>query len=140
MAAGIYGATVIREGVEDRDDNETRFVWLTRGADAAALPRLRAGRASEWKTSVVFWGAGAGRPGWLLRCLQQFARREINLTKIESRPQRGRLGSYIFYVDLHGRAQETAVAEAIQGLQDICEEVRVLGSYPAAQRAQEPAG
>jgi prephenate dehydratase len=138
LAARIYGATVIREGVEDREDNETRFVWLAREGDAASPPPLLAGTARAWKTSLVFWGAGAGRPGWLLGCLEQFARREINLTKIESRPQRGRLGSYMFYVDLSGRAQDAGVAEAIRGLEEICEEVRVLGTYPAAPRAQEP--
>jgi len=144
LAAEIYGATVIREGVQDREDNETRFVWLAREADADSPAPVRAGAGAgagagaEYKTSLVFWGAGAERPGWLLRCLEQFARREINLTKIESRPQRGRLGSYMFYVDLGGHVRERAVADAVAGLQQICEQVLVLGSYPAAGRAQRP--
>ncbi len=133
LASEIYGATVIREGVEDRDDNETRFVWLARGGEAARPP-LRARGASQWKTSLVFWGLGAERPGWLLRCLEEFARREINLTKIESRPRRERLGSYMFFADLAGRSTDSGVAEAIAGLDSLCEEVLVLGSYPAAQR------
>jgi len=71
LAASIYGGTVIREGVEDREDNETRFVWLARpiegrppgGADrrAIALPPLRSDGHAQWKTSLVFWGAGAER-------------------------------------------------------------------------------
>ena len=65
-------------------------------------PPLRARAAGEWKTSLVFWGPGAERPGWLVRCLDEFARRDINLTKIESRPRRERLGSYMFFVDLNG--------------------------------------
>ena len=115
LAAEIYGGTVLREGVQDRDDNETRFVWLARGqeTDRSALgsPPLRLSSAEEWKTSIVFWGPGAAHPGWLVRCLDEFARRDINLTKIESRPRPGRLGSYMFFADLSGRSAETAVAD-----------------------------
>jgi len=134
LAARIYGGTVIREHVEDREDNETRFVWLAGGAPVDGRAPLRAGAGGEWKTSLVFWGAGAERPGWLVRCLDEFARRDINLTKIESRPRRQGLGSYMFFVDLAGRAQDRPVAEAIAGVGAICEEVRVLGSYGAASR------
>ncbi len=134
LAAEIYGGTVIREGVQDRDDNETRFVWLARsgdgGGEARTDPPLRAGGGeSEWKTSLVFWGPGADSPGWLVRCLDEFGRRQINLTKIESRPKRERMGSYMFFVDLQGRLSEEPVAEAVLGLKGICEEARVLGSY-----------
>jgi len=135
LAARIYGGTVIREGVEDRADNETRFVWLARtGADKS--PPLRAvdcTPAPPWKTSLVFWGLGAERPGWLVRCLDEFARRQINLTKIESRPRRERLGSYMFFVDLGGCPEQGPVAEAISGVRELCEQVRVLGSYRAAR-------
>jgi len=134
LAAEIYGGTVIRAGVEDRDDNETRFVWLGR-APGGEPPPLRAGASGAWKTSLAFWGAGAERPGWLVRCLEQFARRDINLTKIESRPRREGLGSYVFFADLGGRAGEGPVAEAIAALRALCEEVRLLGSYPSAAPA-----
>ncbi len=80
----------------------------------------------------MFWGAGAERAGWLVRCLDEFARRDINLTKIESRPRRQGLGSYMFFADLAGRVHDPPVAEAIAGVGAICEEVRVLGSYAAA--------
>jgi len=134
LAASIYGGTVIREGVEDRDDNETRFVWLA--GDGAEAPPLRETGPSEWKTSLVFWGAGADRPGWLVRCLDEFARRGINLTKIESRPRRKRLGSYMFFADLAGAVEDQPVAEAIAGVSPMCEEMHVLGSYPAAAAAR----
>jgi prephenate dehydratase len=133
LAARIYGGTVIRSAVEDRADNETRFVWLARAGEEQRPPPPREPGA-EWKTSLVFWGLGAGRAGWLVQCLDEFARREINLTKIESRPRRERLGSYMFFADLAGRLQEASVAAAIDGLRAHCEEVRVLGSYPAALR------
>ncbi len=135
LAAELYGGTVIREGVEDRDDNETRFVWLARIERAQLDPPLRAVDRGEWKTSLVFWGEGAERPGWLVRCLDEFARRDINLTKIESRPRREGLGSYMFFVDVSGRAQEQTVEAAIAGLLAMCEDVRVLGSYRSAGTA-----
>jgi prephenate dehydratase len=156
LAAELYGATVVREGVQDRDDNVTRFVWLARagaatpqdaappaaGDSGARLPERPPLRAEdgedEWKTSVVFWGAGAERPGWLMRCLDEFARRELNLTKIESRPRRERLGHYMFFADLQGRAEAPEVAQALAGLRAVCEEARVLGSYPAAAPVPEP--
>jgi prephenate dehydratase len=136
LAANIYGAVVLREGVEDRPDNETRFVWLAHGDDDLSRPPSwdcdPASEHQQTKTSVVFWGAGARSAGWLVRCLDEFARREINLTKIESRPQRERLGSYMFFVDLHGSVSEPAVADALEGLSALCEVVRILGSYPQA--------
>jgi prephenate dehydratase len=130
LAARIYGGTIVRAGVEDREDNETRFVWLARGR--TDTPPLRPVEGGEWKTSLVFWGAGAERAGWLVRCLDEFARRGINLTKIESRPRREGLGSYMFFVEAAGREQDPQVAQAIAGVGGQCEEVRVLGSYRAA--------
>ncbi len=134
LAARIYGGVVIREEVEDRDDNETRFVWVARGGDAEPPPLREAG--SGWKTSLVFWGSGTERPGWLVRCLDVFARRDVNLTKIESRPRRRGLGSYMFFADLSGRSTDPEVEHALEELRGMCEEVRVLGSY----RAAAPAG
>jgi prephenate dehydratase len=133
LAAEIYGATVIRRAVEDRSDNETRFAWLARVGEHPEPVPLRGATSEVWRTSLVFWGAGAESPGWLVRCLDEFARREINLTKIESRPRRERMGRYMFFADLRGRLSvDGPIADAIAGLSTMCEEVRVLGSYPAA--------
>jgi prephenate dehydratase len=145
LAAKIYGGTVLREGVEDRDDNQTRFVWLARARQSAeeseiGQPPLRAPATGEWKTSLVFWGPGAEHPGWLVRCLDEFARRDINLTKIESRPRRERLGSYMFFVDISGRPAEASVADAVAGVRALCEEVRVLGVYRADRESPALAG
>jgi prephenate dehydratase len=135
LAADIYGGTVVRVDVQDRDDNETRFVWLARtmgGGPAPAAVHEGTGE-QRWKTSLVFWGAGADSPGWLVRCLNEFSRRAINLTKIESRPRRERLGHYMFFVDIEGgTADEQRVSDAVSDVREMCEEVRVLGSYPAA--------
>lgn len=135
LAAELYGAHVLHEGVEDLDGNETRFVWLGHvGEPPGARPPSRRpadhARRGAVKTSLVFWGLGAQRPGWLVACLGEFAARAVNLTKIESRPQRDRLGRYMFFVDVEGDDQDRAVADALTALRGHCEEVRVLGSYP----------
>jgi prephenate dehydratase len=125
-AAELHGGVVLRERIEDDPDNATRFVVL---AAAGAAPPSGAG---PFKTSVLFAGAGDDSPGWLVRCLSEFAFRGVNLTKIESRPRRRQLGHYLFLVDLEGAAQDGPGAEAIEGLRKHCEEVRVLGTYEAA--------
>jgi prephenate dehydratase len=127
-AAELYGGTVLRDGVDDDPDNATRFVWVAR---AGTAPDGAAGAAS-WKTSIAFAGAGDRAPGWLVRCLSEFAFRGVNLTKIESRPRRAQLGHYVFFVDAEGRADEAGVADAVASLHAHCEEVRVLGCYPAS--------
>lgn len=128
LAAERYGAAIVRDGVEDEPGNVTRFVWL-----APAAAGLAAGDG-PWKTSLVFWGAGTDSPGWLVRCLSELAFRGVNLVRIESRPLRSGLGSYMFFVDLEGHEADPPVAAAIAGLSAQAGEVRVLGSYPAAPR------
>jgi prephenate dehydratase len=125
-AAELHGAVVLRERIEDDPDNATRFVVLARAGEAAP------GGAGPFKTSVLFASAGDSSPGWLVRCLSEFAFRGVNLTKIESRPRRRQLGHYLFLVDLEGAASDAAAADAVEGLRKHCEEVRVLGTYEAA--------
>ncbi|MBV9309402.1 MAG: prephenate dehydratase [Solirubrobacterales bacterium] len=126
LAADLYRCEVLRAGIEDVPDNETRFVWLARGN---AIPEDARG---PWKTAIVFWGVGAEAPGWLVRCLSEFASRDVNLTRIESRPRKQGLGRYMFFADLEGRTVEPHVREALEGLRAHVEVLRVLGSYPAA--------
>jgi len=127
-AAALYDCRVLRDGIDDEPDNATRFVWLAR----SGTPPASSAGVDAWKTSVVFAGAGDRAPGWLVRCLSEFAFRGVNLTRIESRPRKGRLGHYLFHVDMDGRAEDPPVADAITALGSHCEEVRLLGSYPAA--------
>ena len=128
LAAERYGCVVLRSGVEDVAENETRFVWLERAAGAAASSEDARG---PWKTAIVFWGVGSEAPGWLVHCLSEFAARDVNLTRIESRPRKQGLGRYMFFLDLEGRDTEPHVTEALEGLRARVEVLRVLGSFPA---------
>jgi prephenate dehydratase len=138
LAAQLYGCRVLQEGIEDMAGNVTRFVWLARrdDDDAAAVvvpaAAARGSRSGRFKTSVVFWGGGDATPGWLVRCLSEFASRSVNLTRIESRPRRMGLGHYMFFVDLEGHADDAPVAAALAGLATHCEGLRTLGTYPMA--------
>jgi prephenate dehydratase len=127
LSAELYGARVLEENVEDRRDNETRFVWLAE--DGQVDPPAAGSRA---KTSLVFWGAGDESPGWLVSVLAELSEREINLTRIESRPRRVRLGHYMFFADLEGAEADPPVGDALDALRRRVETLRVLGSYPAA--------
>ena len=122
-AAGLYGAAVLRHGVEDEADNITRFVWV--GPEGTA-----ASGTGPWRTSVVFSELGEDHPGALVDALQVFSAREINLTRIESRPLRRGLGRYQFFIDIEGAAGDDPLAGAIEALREKAETVRVLGSWP----------
>jgi len=126
-AAEVYGCLVLARDVEDEPGNATRFVWLAR---AGAEPAPDDGAAT--KTSLAFWGAGDDSPGWLVRCLSEFAFRGVNLVKIESRPARSRLGHYVFFADCEGHEDDPAVADAVEALAAHCDQVRMFGSYRAA--------
>jgi prephenate dehydratase len=121
LAAEYYGLEVVEEGIEDLRNNYTRFFVVGEG---------EAPRSEHSKTSLVF--AVPERPGSLYDALAEFARRKINLCKIESRPRRGRLWEYIFYLDLDGHWQDPMAGEAILYLLNHAVYVKLLGSYPAA--------
>jgi prephenate dehydratase len=129
LAADLYGGTVLAARTEDRSDNVTRFVWLAPATSAAGhVDRTRRG-----KTSIVFWGFNDESPGALVSVLRELSDREINLTKIESRPRRVRLGHYMFFADLEAQLAEPRVTEALEALRARVDTLRVLGSYPLAR-------
>jgi len=126
LSAELYGCQVLADGVEDHPGNVTRFVWLAREGDEPPVTKRPA------KTSIVFWGFNDSAPGALVDVLRELSDREINLTKIESRPRSVRLGHYMFFADLEGHEHEPTVAQALTALAERVETLRVLGSYPAA--------
>jgi prephenate dehydratase len=123
-AAEIYGCRVLREGVEDEKGNVTRFAWL------APEGVTSDGADGPWRTTLIFSELGADHPGALVDALYEISSRQVNMTRIESRPRRFELGRYMFFVDLEGAEGDPAVAEAIGALRNKAENVRVLGSYP----------
>ncbi|HEX8854231.1 MAG TPA: prephenate dehydratase [Thermoleophilaceae bacterium] len=123
FAAELYGCQVLDEQVADSEDNVTRFVWLAPSAEPAD--------PDATKTSIVFWGFNDQSPGALVDVLRELADRNINLTKIESRPRRVQLGHYMFFADLDGAEHEPVIREALEGLRTRVETLRVLGSYSA---------
>jgi prephenate dehydratase len=123
LAAEIYGADVLEDGVQDYAGNQTRFVLIGRGLQPPT---------GHDKTSLALF-MKKDKPGALLMILSEFAYADINLTKIQSRPTKRQLGDYMFFVDLEGHVEDPAVRLALDCLRLKLREVKVLGSYPNAR-------
>lgn len=121
LAARHYGLAELAVGVVDEPNAATRFVL-------AGLPARPPSPTGADRTSVVL--RLENRPGALVEALTEFGIRDIDLTRIESRPTRTELGTYVFFLDCVGHIDDTAVAEALKALHRRCEDVRFLGSWP----------
>ncbi len=121
-AAATYGMQVLAENIEDDSQNYTRFLVISREPVAPSAPS---------KTSIVFSMPNA--PGALFKALSVFALRDIDLTKIESRPIAGRPFDYWFYLDFAESAYEERGRRALSHLEEITNYLRVFGSYPRAE-------
>src|SRR5262252_2891826 len=120
-AARQYGGVILREHLEDSSENYTRFLLLTPAAEVAVDAN---------KLSLVI--ELPHQPGALHKALEPFARREIDLLKIQSRPAKGRPWEYYFYLDITGSLNDPEMQEALHELRDHRVETRVLGAYRAA--------
>lgn len=125
-AAGVYGAMVLRENIEDNAENFTRFVLLLPPEEAQ---RFRAKNAKKMSLAMRL----AHRPGALLASLQPFSRHGVNLLKIESRPIHGKPFEYQFYVDVEAEQREP-LEQAVKEVRRATSDLRVLGLYAAAKR------
>jgi prephenate dehydratase len=123
-AAEIYGGAILREHLEDNCENYTRFLLLSESAASAE---------DADKLSLVF--QLDHRPRALHNALEPFARRNVNLMKIESRPVHGRPWQYRFYLDLQASRRDPEVAAALRELESLVVELRILGSYVSAPRS-----
>jgi prephenate dehydratase len=119
-AAELQGGAVLAAGIQDTKQNKTRFIVASL-QDAAAT--------GDDKTSLALTVAH-DRPGTLMGVLREFADRNINLTRIESRPSREELGIYSFLIDVQGHRQDPGVREALEAVRRQAHYFRLLGSYP----------
>lgn len=122
FAASIYDLKIARKRIEDNVNNFTRFL---------VIGKKSPDRSGSDKTSVMF--AVKDEAGALYRMLEPFAKHNISLTKIESRPVKTRAWEYVFFIDMEGHISEPDVKEAIDELSKICLFVKVLGSYPRSK-------
>jgi chorismate mutase/prephenate dehydratase len=124
LAAHLYGLKVVASQIEDNLQNYTRFLILSQqGAE----------RTGKDKTSIFFSISHA--PGTLFRALQIFNEKGINLTKIESRPAKGKPWEYVFFIDFEGHVADSHIAEALDQVKEQVSYLKILGSYP--QNSQE---
>ena len=122
-AAEIYGLNVLANEIEDRPDNTTRFLVVGRKLFSAAVPTAR----RCWCRPADTDDAGA-----LFRLLEPLAKHRVNMTRIESRPSRKRKWDYVFFIDMEGHVERSAVAKALAALRSAPPCSRCLGSYPRA--------
>ena len=122
-AGEVFGLTPLASGIQDFDDNVTRFL---------VIGRRPIGHAVADKTSIVF--TLPNEPGSLFKALSAFALRSVDLTKLESRPIPGRAWEYLFYVDLAAARDELPCARALTHLAEFAPMLRVLGSYASWKR------
>ena len=113
----LYNLEIVSDNIQDMKDNKTRFIVLSKSKNIRETK----------KTSIVF--STKDEPGALYKILGMFSIAEINLTKIESRPAKTKLGDYIFFVDLEGDEKDSKIKLTLDNIANLCDEFRILGSY-----------
>ncbi len=119
FAASTYGLNILRENIEDDQENATRFFVI---GDHKPQP------TGKDKTSIIFFLKH--EPGSLYKCLSVLAEKGINLTRIESRPAKTKKWEYLFFVDLEGHEKDLNISEALEEMEKYCVFLKKMGSYP----------
>ncbi len=122
FAGELFGCKFAEVGIEDHFGNQTQFVLIARQGHPEAI------QGNHYKTSLALF-LGADKPGALLMILSEFAYANINLTRIQSRPTKQGLGSYMFFVDIDGSQDDPKVKTALDCLRLKLQEVKILGTY-----------
>ena len=123
IAAKQYGGHILKRAIEDDSQNFTRFFLLRKhGVKPEVAGKL------GWKTSLVF--TTPNKPGSLFRALSVFALRDLSLSKIESRPLRGKPYEYLYYLDFLGKSTDPVAQKALAHLEELADMLKILGSYP----------
>ena len=129
VAAEFYCANIVRKSIEDDRENFTRIFQLEKPGRPGKFCSREDG--INYKTSVAFTVRNV--PGALFKCLSALALRDLNMTKIESRPLRGKPWEYLFYLDFLGHPEEQTARNALGHLGEVADMLRILGCYPAAR-------
>ncbi|HWQ44478.1 MAG TPA: prephenate dehydratase [Methanosarcina barkeri] len=131
-AAECYRLKVLLSNIQDKKENYTRFIVLKAGKKTLTEPETESEKCSSsaCKTSLIVY-LEKDRPGALYEILGAFAKRKINLTKIESRPSKKELGDYYFYIDFEGHGSNTLIKDALEDIKAKTDTLKILGSYPA---------
>ncbi|HEY9206779.1 MAG TPA: prephenate dehydratase [Candidatus Methanoperedens sp.] len=122
-SAAIYGLNILDENIQDVNENYTRFIVIGKSTPPST---------GNDKTSIIVY-LEKNRPGALYEILGEFANRDIDLTKIESRPTKKFLGDYLFYIDLKGHTEDKRIKDALDRVKTKVGMLKILGSYPAVK-------
>jgi prephenate dehydratase len=122
-SAQMYGLMILKENIQDINENYTRFI---------VVGKETPNQTGNDKTSIIIY-LQKNRPGALFEILEEFANKNIDLTKIESRPTKKFLGDYLFHIDIKGHIEDRHIKETLEKIKDKVGILKILGSYPAAR-------
>ena len=127
-SAQMYGLDILIPNIQDRKENHTRFIAIE-AHDGIMQKTAAASKKDDFKTSIIVY-LKKDRPGALYELIGEFAKRDINLTRIESRPSKRELGDYIFYIDFAGHINDANIKDALDNITSNVGMLKMLGSYP----------
>ncbi len=127
-SAQMYGLDILIPNIQDRKENHTRFIAIE-AHDGVIEKTAAASKKDDFKTSIIVY-LKKDRPGALYELIGEFAKRDINMTRIESRPSKRELGDYIFYIDFAGHINDANIKDALDNITSNVGMLKMLGSYP----------